>query len=975
MPPLSPRPADATLSVTKAARLLGVHPNTIRAWSDAGRLRYYRINPRGDRRYRVGDLQRFLAAASAGSSDGAATGHVGARRGFDPAVVRGGHPHRTPGTALAASEPDALDVDRRRAELDVLAHLATLATESTTGATSDLDGLLDAASDALRDAGDYHLVAIWEIRGDDFVPRAVAGPPVVRLMDVRRGHGTLDAAVAQPGEPQLATHPAGPGVLGDGRPELTVSIGDARGSWGVLLVVGEGAGSLTDRDADLAAATARTLAAIVEGSRTAARVAHELHRAEALRRVASDIGSRLDLDQILSGLADHALVLFEADRVGVFLRRPDGTAVAEVVRGLSKTYLNAVRDWPDRSLPALAVAAGRPMFATTYRDDPRGTGVRAAVVQEGFDTICTAPMSDGTETVGVLNVYHDKPHHWTDSELETMATLATQASVAIKTAQNFAQMASWAAQLQSIQQLGTRLNRLTNVREIGLAIASELRQLIEFHNVRVYREYERDLVPVAMQGQVGEYVDETPEMLRVAVGQGITGWVAEHKTPQLLNDAAKDTRANTIPGTEDDLDESMLLAPMIFEDQVLGVLVLSKLGLNQFTDDDLRLLVIYASFAAQAMANADATERLRAQSASLERQLRSQRELLQITESILSTLDPPAVLDQIADRLGALVGYDNIAIEVYDRSTNRLRPLTARGVDAEEYMKEWELDETGLAPWVIEHNEPVLVPDQFDDPRVLHWPSVGPVHGGMIVVPLRGREGATGVLTLERLGEGNAFSEEEFELVKLFAAQVSIALQNAEVYRDIEIRARTDGLTALLNHGTFRERLEASVARGDSFSLVMMDLDEFKSVNDALGHQAGDRLLAEISKAIVAAGRETDHVFRYGGDEFALILPGADVDSAVAVAERIRAAVTAVGDPGTAWNVGGVVPSASFGVATFPIDGTTAESVLLAADRACFVAKRSGHGQIATGEQGLALAAEFSLQEPTPVDSPTSSAA
>ena len=102
----------------------------------------------------------------------------------------------------------------------------------------------------------------------------------------------------------------------------------------------------------------------------------------------------------------------------------------------------------------------------------------------------------------------------------------------------------------------------------------------------------------------------------------------------------------------------MLLAPMLFEDEVLGVLVLSKLGLRQFRDDDLRLLEIYASFAAQAMANADATERLRQQSAALEQKVRGQRELLEITESILTTLDPPVLLGhdrrpaRRADRLG-----------------------------------------------------------------------------------------------------------------------------------------------------------------------------------------------------------------------------------------------------------------------------------------------------------------------------------
>ena len=245
-------------------------------------------------------------------------------------------------------------------------------------------------------------------------------------------------------------------------------------------------------------------------------------------------------------------------------------------------------------------------------------------------------------------------------------------------------MATWAAQLQSIQQLGTRLNRLSSVDEIGQSIATELRQLIDYHNARVYRLVGDELIPVAMQGQVGEYIDETPDQLRVALGEGITGWVAEHRVAQNLGDAAADPRADTIPGTEDDLDESMLLAPMVFDDQVLGVLVLSKLGLNQFTDDDLRLLVIYASFAAQAMANADTTERLREQTLALEQQLRGQRELLQITESILTTLDARGVLESITDRLGRLIVCDNIAIEVRrsgDRPADAAdRPRRPRGV-------------------------------------------------------------------------------------------------------------------------------------------------------------------------------------------------------------------------------------------------------------------------------------------------------
>jgi diguanylate cyclase (GGDEF)-like protein len=420
---------------------------------------------------------------------------------------------------------------------------------------------------------------------------------------------------------------------------------------------------------------------------------------------------------------------------------------------------------------------------------------------------------------------------------------------------------------------------------------------------------------------------------------------------------------------------------MVYEDQVLGVLVLSKLGLHQFSEDDLRLLVIYASFAAQAFATADATGLLRAQSDALARQLANQRALLQVTESILTTLDPRAILDQVAERLSDLVGYDSLSIELLDRTTGLLRPLTAKGVHAAAYMDPWLPGEEGLATWVVAHNEPALVLDERNDPRVLPFRETGTVEGSLICVPLRGRDGATGVLTLERLGAAQTYSEEEFELVKLFAAQVSIALQNAEVHRAVEIRAQTDDLTGLLNHGTFQDWLAGAVHAHETFNLIMLDLDDFKSVNDELGHQAGDRLLAEIARAIEGVvGRDNDRVFRYGGDEFAVIVGpgplnlgsierrGSDAASAIGVAERIRAAVHALGEPGTEWADAAMLVSVSIGVATFPRDGRTAEAILLAADRACFVAKRTGHGLIATADEGLAIARDFAFKAPTPID-------
>ena len=946
---LHPRPLDATLTVTRAAEVLGVHANTVRAWSDAGRLRYYRINPRGDRRYRLGDLHRFLAASDASGQPSAAD---------DVRIPPG---RRRSGATIP--------LDEHQAMLELVGELSALSGSAIKDALTSAEAPLQAAVRAIQAAFGAAHVSAWRLDDARLTPIATAGPPNRGLVKLPSSFGVLGSALSNAplvieGEASgqvTATNQAGR--------EIACAIPGDLESWGVLLLVRQPPEPLTDAERELVRVATTALANIIRASSSAADVAHRLQRADALRRVTGDIGSRLDLDEILDRLADHTQVLFAADRVAAFLFEEDGGRRMAASRGLSPSWVTAVTTVEGTTLGTAAIEARRPMFAVHYAEDPRAGNLRAAVVQEGFDTVCIAPLLDGDkpEPLGILGVYHDQPHPWSEDELDTMAALATQASVAIKAAENYAQLATWTAQLQSIQALGARLNRLTSVKAIGDAIATELRQLIDYHNVRVYRLYGEDLVPVAMQGRVGEYLDETPEQLKIQYGTGITGWVAEHRVAQRLDDAATDPRAQTIPGTEDDLDESMLLAPMLFDDEVLGVLVLSKLGLRQFRNDDTRLLEIYASLAAQAMTNADATERLREQSAALEQKVRGQRELLEITESILTTLDPPVLLATIADRLWDLIGSDNVSIELVDQDQGVLAPVVARGVDAEYYLRPWSPGETGLATWVLAHNEPVRIDDEFGDERISLPPS-GPVHGSIVCVPLRGRDGAIGVLTLERLGEGRLFSDNEFELVQLFAAQASIALQNAEVHLAVRRRAQTDVLTGLMNHGTFGQHMDALISAGEPFSLVMLDLDRFKPVNDGMGHQAGDLLLRQVADAIVAASRDTDRVFRYGGDEFAVLLPRTSGDDVGPIAERVRAAVKGVVGPGSDWRGRARALEASAGTASFPVDGERAEEVLLAADRALFVAKRSGGGRVASAAEGHALSGEFTLQTPTPID-------
>ena len=543
--------------------------------------------PEGDRRYRLGDLQRFLAAAEPHPTDGGpaprarvATGRHSAT-GWPPrsptpdrarATSRSGGstrcraPPRRPGRGVHDRAPR----QRRPAVAGAPARPRPRRSATPTGIT------LSPSGSSRRTASSR-------------APSPSASPAeAARLTDLPRRFGILGAALdaephvtdrggqAMAARGALLTDTLHRGARCPSCPMVAPSSPSrsrARRSRGACSSSSARARTrLARRDLDVVRAVADGIATLVAAHGRAEEIAHLRHRAEALRRVASDIGSRLDLDRILSGLVDHAMVLFEGDGAAVFLHGPDGQPHRRgQPRPVDRVPEQHPRPSGPRSLPAAAVEARPTAVLGRLPGRPARRRTSAPPSSRKASTRCARrPLIEADNVVGLLNIYHDQPHAWTDAELETVEALATQASVAIRAAQDYERMANWAAQLQSIQQLGARLNRLSSVTEIGQAIATELRQLIDYHNARVYRLVGQELIPVAMQGQVGEYVDETPDQLRLTIGEGITGWVAANRIAQNLGNAAADPRASTIPGTEDDLDESMLLAPMLFDDQVLG---------------------------------------------------------------------------------------------------------------------------------------------------------------------------------------------------------------------------------------------------------------------------------------------------------------------------------------------------------------------------------------------------------------------
>jgi diguanylate cyclase (GGDEF)-like protein len=180
-----------------------------------------------------------------------------------------------------------------------------------------------------------------------------------------------------------------------------------------------------------------------------------------------------------------------------------------------------------------------------------------------------------------------------------------------------------------------------------------------------------------------------------------------------------------------------------------------------------------------------------------------------------------------------------------------------------------------------------------------------------------------------------------------FAVQMIFAMAKARLYRELEQRSRTDGLTGLSRRGPFEERLKEEVARGTSFrstfSILMIDIDHFKNLNDTYGHQMGDEVLRTVSQRLREGLYETDVIARYGGEEFVCLLPRSDPAGLRIKADQLRQRVS-----NQAFVIGleAVQVTISIGIAHFPHDGQTPDAVLSAADRALYAAKHAGRNCI-----------------------------
>jgi len=331
-----------------------------------------------------------------------------------------------------------------------------------------------------------------------------------------------------------------------------------------------------------------------------------------------------------------------------------------------------------------------------------------------------------------------------------------------------------------------------------------------------------------------------------------------------------------------------------------------------------------------------------------------QNQLITFTEigkALTSSLDMKEVLSIVMDKVSALLRPNNWSLLLVDQETGELRFEVAIGKGAEKLKHVKLKPGEGVAGWVAREKVPVLVPDVSKDPRFSHKADDVShfTTQSIICVPLITRNRCLGVIELINKVEEEGFVEEDLMVLTAIADFTAIAIDNAISLSRVHELTIKDDLTGLYNSRFLHSRLEYEVERAKRFriplSMIFLDLDNFKMVNDVHGHLHGSKLLQEIALLILGRIRNIDMACRYGGDEFIVLMPETSKQDARIVAEKLRGAMKKavfLEDEGINAHLTG-----SFGVASYPDDADDKNGLIQMADKAMYKVKNSTRDAVA----------------------------
>jgi diguanylate cyclase (GGDEF)-like protein len=394
------------------------------------------------------------------------------------------------------------------------------------------------------------------------------------------------------------------------------------------------------------------------------------------------------------------------------------------------------------------------------------------------------------------------------------------------------------------------------------------------------------------------------------------------------------------------LVRAFLGVPVIENGKVRGALCADRITDEPFSERDESILEGAVRHVLRAIEN----ERVFVQ---LERTKSEQTVLHQASQALGAALTEEAVIEAGLKHAAQIASYDFAAVTLYDAEAKRHSVRRAVGEGAGDLTNLSFRDNTSLTAMAVKNRHYLPYRGEFDGQKQIVYTRATNLNGmqSLLILPLLVREDPVGTLAIAARRK-DAFGISVRSTLQVLGNQLAVALANAASVRRLEELATTDGLTGCLNKRTFLEelqkRLKAAERFGRKLSLIVTDIDHFKSVNDTYGHAVGDHVIRGLGEILRELKRETDVVARFGGEEFCILCEETDSKGAALLAERVREELKKRQFES---DIGKLRVTASLGVAQFPDDAKTDKQLFELADKALYLAKQTGRDRVCTAKK------------------------
>src|SRR3984893_13516900 len=650
-----------------------------------------------------------------------------------------------------------------------------------------------------------------------------------------------------------------------------------------------------------------------------------------------------EIQRMLSQALDRVLGVVRLPAGAEFLHHVDPQGPTSVVAvGLSDDFCRvAQNEGLDDYLVGLVSRLGGLLGFRDLRDSSLAAlekeqsirRFRDLALAQGLRSVVAISLQAKEQAFGVLLLGTQDSRRFTPAELRLLLALGHQIGMAVENSYLVQQTSRRSEELHVLNEIGRALSSTLNKEDLMRKVWEELRRLFDAENFYIASlESNSDEMTFDLEMIDGARM---PRRTRPS-GNYITEYIIRTRQPVLIRENYVEEVKKL--GVDPIRTRGCFCGvPLVAYDRAIGAMAVFSDNERAFDEGHLELLRVLASEASIAIENARLfhEERTKARHLSL---------LNIISRNAIATLNPDEMLAKIAEQLEGVPPYDPIGIGVLEYSTREIV------IQAEAGKRRGGLGQriplgSGLIGHVARNGEMAFyrganVADAALKPLL-------PDTATAVALPIFYAEHLHGILFIES-SANIEFSEEEILLIRTLADLIAGALHNAESFQKARDKAITNGLTGVKTHRFFMEALNAEWKRSTraarAFALVLMDLDSFKFVNDFYGHLEGALVLHRVGHILEPNCRRSDVVARYGGDEFVILMPETNMEHARQLSSKLRGWVSA--DPLLREkNI-----SASFGIACYPLHGSSPQELIQVADASMYLSKHQGGNAVSTAD-------------------------